>query len=222
MTNLADLGFSKGPITETVVSTYNISGQPNAAPMGVTMENAQRLTLRIYTSSLTYKNLQTKRCAVVNVTSDPELFYRTAFKETNVEGKVPQEWFEKAETVDAPRLRAADAYIEVTVAAIAPFNAERAEVTCKVKLAKASNVLPKVYCRASFATIEAIIHATRVKAFLTHGERQKQEQALKLLETIRECRDVVNRVAPRSRYSEIMADLTHRADSWRVKSESLR
>jgi len=222
MTNLADLGFSKGLIAETVVSTYSISGQPNAAPMGVTMENAQRLTLRIYTSSLTYKNLQTKRCAVVNVTSDPELFYRTAFKEANVEGRVPQEWFEKAEAVDAPRLRAADAHVEVTVADITPFDAERAEVTCEVKLVKVLNVLSKVYCRASFATIEAIIHATRVKAFLTHGDRQKQEQALKLIETIRECRDVVNRVAPRSRYSEIMADLTQRADSWRINSESLR
>jgi hypothetical protein len=222
MTDLADLGFSKGLIAETVVSTYNMHGQPNAAPMGVTMENAQLLALRIYTSSLTYKNLQTKRCAVVNVTSDPELFYRTAFKETNLEGRVPQEWFEKAETVDAPRLRAAEAYIEVTVADITPFDAERAEVTCEVKLAKASNVLPKVHCRASFATIEAIIHATRVKAFLTHDDRQKQEQALKLIQTIRECHDVVNRVAPNSSYSKIMADLTQRVNSWRVKSESLR
>jgi hypothetical protein len=32
----------------------------------------------------------------------------------------------------------------------------------------------------------------------------------------------VNRVAPNSRYSEIMADLNQRVDSWRVKGESLR
>jgi len=198
MTKIADLGFSKQAIVETVVSTYNVDGQPNAAPMGATMDSPQRIVLRIYTSSSTYKNLQTKRCGVVNVTSDPELFYR------------------------APRLRMADAHVEVTVADITSLDAEKAEVTCKVKLVKASTVLPKVYCRASFATIEAIIHATRVKAFMIGGDRQKQEQALKLLETIRECRDVVNRVAPNSRYSEIMADLTQRVDSWRVKGESLR
>jgi len=222
MTKITDLGFSKGVIVETVVSTYNGGGQANAAPMGAIMESSQRLVLRIYTSSSTYKNMQSKRCAVVNVTSDPEVFYRTAFKEANLEGRVPQEWFEKAGTVDAPKLRTADAHIEVAVAAISPLDTERAKVVCEVKLVQASSVLPKVYCRALSATIEAIIHATRVGAFIRHADRQKREQALKLLETIKECNDVVNRVAPNSRYSEIMADLNQRIDSWRAKGESLR
>jgi hypothetical protein len=222
MTTLADLGFSKEAIAETIVSAYSADGQPNAAPMGATTDSQQRVVLRIYTSALTYKNFQSKRCAVVNVTSDPEIFYRTAFKEANPRGRLPREWFEKAETVDAPRLRAADAHIEVTVSDVKPLDAEKAEVTCEVKLVQASTVLPQAYCRASTATIEAIIHATRVKHFLKHGDRQKQEQALKLLEKIRDCHNVVNRVAPRSRYSEIMKDLTQRVDSWRRKSESLR
>jgi hypothetical protein len=222
MTKLTDLGFSKDAIVETIVSTYNADGQPNAAPIGATMENAQRMVLRIYTSSLTYKNLQSKRCAVVNVTSDPELFYRTAFKEANPNGRTPQEWLGKAETVDAPRLRKADAHIEVAVAGIVPLDAERAKVTCEVKLVQASSVLPKAYCRALFATVEAVIHATRVKAFTIDADRQKREQALKLLEKIKECHNVVNRVAPNSPYSEVMADLNKRVDSWRVQSESLR
>lgn len=222
MTNIADLGFSESVIVETVVSTYNANGQANAAPMGVTMESLQRVVLRIYISSLTYKNLQSKKSGVVNVTYDPEVFYRTAFKEANPNGIVPQDWFEKAETVDAPRLRTADAHIEVAVADIREFDAERAEVGCDVKLVQAASVLPKAYCRALPATIEAIIHATRVKAFVTHPDKQKREQALKLMETIRECHDVVNRVAPNSRYSEIMADLNQRIGSWRIKGESLR
>ena len=222
MTKLADLGFSKEIIAETVVSTYSADGQPNAAPMGTTTDRPKRLVLRIYTSSLTYKNLQSKRCAVVNITSDPEIFYRTAFKEANPKGRLPREWFEKAETVDAPMLRAADAHIEVTVGDVAPLDAEKAQVTCDVKLVQASKALSHAYCRASSATIEAIIHATRVELFLMHGYREKQEQALKLMEKIRDCQNVVNRVAPRSRYSEIMDDLTQRVDSWRRKSESLR
>jgi hypothetical protein len=207
---------------ETIVSTYNVDGQANAAPMGATMTSPQHIVLRIYTSSLTYKNLKLKKCCVVNVTSDPELFYRTAFKEANPNGRVPQEWFEKAETVDAPRLRAADAHIEVAVADITPLDAERVEVVCDIKLVRAASVLPKAYCRALFATVEAIVHATRVEAFITDEDRQKREQALKLLDAIRECRDVVNRVAPNSRYSEIMAELNKRIDSWRAKGESLR
>jgi hypothetical protein len=165
---------------------------------------------------LTYKNLQSRKCGVVNVTSDPELFYRTAFKEANPNGMVPHEWFEKAETVDAPKMSAAEAYIEVAVADVTSLDAERAEVLCDVKLVQAASVLPKAYCRALFATVEAIVHATRVEAFIAHGDRRKREQALKLLETIRECRDVVNRVAPNSGYSEIMADLNQRIASWRA------
>jgi hypothetical protein len=216
MTTLTDLGFSKSAIVETIVSTYNGDGQPNAAPMGATMDSLQRLAFRIYTSSLTYKNLQSKRCAVVNVTSDAEVFYRTAFKEANPNGKLPLEWFGKAEKVDAPKLRAADAHIEVAVADAMSLDAERVEVFCDVKLIRASTVLPRAYCRALHATIEAIVHATRVKVFIGHADRQKREQALKLLETIRQCRDVVNRVAPNSCYSEIMADLNRRIDSWRA------
>ena len=137
------------------------------------------------------------------------------------QGRIPHEWFEKAEKVDAPRLRMAEAIIEVSVADITLFSNEKAEASCDIKLVKASKTLPKVYCRALFATIEAIIHATRVKVFLT-GNKQEREQALKLVETIENCYDIVNRVAPNSQYSEIMADLTRMVDSWRNKSESLR
>jgi hypothetical protein len=220
MAKLADLGFSKGIITETIVSTYNVNGQPNAAPMGVTLEKTQYIAIRPYTSTLTYKNLQLKRCAVINVTANPELYYRTAFKEANPKGKMPYEWFEKAESVDAPKLRMAEAHIEVSVADISSFDAERAKALCQVKLIKAPKVLPKVYCRASSATIEAVIHATRVKVLIS--DKNERKYVHRLLEMIKSCNDVVNRVAPNSRYSEIMADLAKKVDSWRVKSESLR
>ena len=217
MTNLTNLGFLKGAIMETIVSTYNANGQPNAAPMGVKTEDMKHIVIRPYTSSLTYANLQSKRCAVINVTSNPELYYRTAFKEVNPEGKVPPEWFEKGETVDAPRLRRADAFVEVSVVDIKLLGAERAESLCDAQLIKASSLLPKAYCRATFATIEAIIHATRVKLFLA-GDKQKQEQAHKLIELIEHYNAVVNRIAPNSRHSEIMTDLTQRIKSWKVKS----
>ena len=218
MIKLIDLGFSRGVIVETVVSTYNVNGHANAAPMGALMENMYRIAIRVYTSSLTYKNLQSRRGAVLNLTLDPELFYRTTFKDANPNGEMPHVWFERAETVDAPRLKAADALIEVSVAEINPFDDERDTVFCDIKLIKASRGLPKVYCRALFATIEAIIHATRVKTFLKGDE---QEKTKKLLEKIEYCNYIVNRVAPQSSYSIIMADLTRMIDSWRIKGESL-
>lgn len=220
MTKLTDLGFLKGVVAETIVSTYDMNGQPNAAPMGVTTENTQRIVIRPYTSSSTYKNIQSKRCAVVNLTSDPELYYRTAFKEANPERRIPPGWFVKAGTVGAPRLRMADAFIEVSIVKIRSFGVGRAEILCNVEVIEASRFLPKAYCRASFATIEAIIHATRVKIFLTR-DRREQEQAHKLIELIEHYNVVVNHVAPNSRYSEIMAELTQRINSWKNKVEGL-
>jgi len=214
VTNLDALGFLKGSIGETIVSTYDSDGQPNAAPMGVVIKSNEQLLIRPYLTSLTYKNLQAKGCAVVNVTSNPELFYVTAFKDVNPDGKLPRGLFEKAETVVAPRLGAADAAVEVLVAEVGSFGSERAEFLCNVQLVKASKALPKVYYRAQFATIEAIIHATRIKLFL-RGNKQEQKQVIHLLELVNVCEDVVNRTAPNSRYSEIMADLTQRISLWR-------
>jgi len=190
--------------------------------MGVTMENLQRVVLRVYTSSLTYKNLNSKKSGVVNVTCDAELFYRTAFKEANPNGKLPQNLFEKAEIIDAPRLRTADAHIEVVVVNIKQFDDERDDVVCDVRYIQTSNVFPRAYSRALFATVEAIVHATRVKVFITYKDKRKREQASKLLKTIKDCNDIVNRVAPNSPYSEIMTDLNQRINSWRAEVESLR
>lgn len=216
MKALADLGFLKNSILEAIVSTYDANGQPTAAPMGVKTEDMKRIIIRPYTSTLTYKNLQSKRCAVINITSNPELYYRTAFKEANPEGKIPAEWFEKAETVDAPRLRMAEAFVEVSVVDIKMPRTERAEVICNVQLIKMSRLLPKAYCRAVFATIEAIIHATRVRLFLS-SDRQKRKKAYRLIKLVEHYNNVVNSVAPNTHYSEIMADLIRRINLWKVR-----
>ncbi len=210
---ITDLGFSKGIISETIVSTYNMDGKPNAAPMGAIMEDEKKIIINLFNSSSTYRNLQANRCAVINLTSNIEVFYKTAFKEANSDGKLPEEWFEKAETVNAPRLRLVDATIDVSVIDMKPIDTEKTKVTCNVTQVNATKKYAQVYCRAMSATVEAIIHATRVKAFINDEKQQKQVN--KLLEMIENCSDVVNRVAPNSPYSAIMADLMKRIDSWK-------
>lgn len=221
MVKLTDLGFSKGMIVETVLSTYSPDGQPNAAPMGIFMKNQQCVTIRLYNSSSTYQNLLTRKCAVINITSDVEVFFLSAFKEANPNAKIPLEWFEKAETLNAPKLRMSEATVEISIAKMTPIDAEKTEAVCDVKLIKATKIFPKVYCRALFATFEAIIHATRIKVFLTGDEKQR-DQATMLMKNVALCRETVNRVAPDSRYAEIMTDLTKKITSWRAESESLR
>ena len=217
---LTDLGFLKGMIAECIVSTYNLDGKPNAAPMGVIMEDEQHLIVNLFKSSTTCSNIKANRCAVVNLTSNIEVFYKTAFKEANPDGKLPQEWFEQAKAVNAPKLRFADATIDVSVTDMTSIGTLKTRVVCNVELVQATRKFPQVHCRAMDATLEAIIHATRVKAFL--NDEGKQKKVSKLLELIDNCNDVVNRVAPNSAFSIVMADLMERIDSWRNETESLR
>ena len=215
MTKLTDLGFVKGPIFETIVSTYNKDGTPNAAPMGATIQDPQTLSLTIFDSSQTSRNLKATKSAIINLTSNIEVFYKTAFKEANPNGQLPQEWFEKTERANAPKLLLADATVNVSVRSMEPVGAEKTNFLLKTEQINAGKTCPQVYCRAMSATLEAIIHATRVKAFV--NDPKKKEQVNQLLQTIDLCNDVVDRTAPNSTYSMIMADLNKRIDSWRIK-----
>jgi len=215
MTKLTDFGFLEGTIFEVILSTYNKDGTPNAAPMGAILQNPQTLSLNIYNSSQTSQNLNASGCAVLNLTRDIEVFYKTTFKEANPDGKLTQEWFEKAEVVNAPKLRRADATIDVSVTDMKPFGADKTKFTFEVRQINTTMLYPQVYCRAKALTLEAIIHATRVKAFV--NDEKQQKNISKLLATIENSRDIINRVAPNSIYSAIMVDLIKRIDSWRNK-----
>lgn len=215
MAKLTDLGFSKGVIFETILSTSSPNGTLNAAPMGAIMIDPKTISLNLFNSSQTSHNLKTNRCAVINLTSDIEVFYKTAFKEANPNGKLPQEWFKKAEVVNAPKLLLADATIDVTLFNMEPVGAEKTKFSCNVEQINAVKICPHVYCRAMSLTLEAIIHATRVKAFV-NDEKQKKNVS-NLLKIIANCSDVVNHTAPNSVYSAVMADLMKRIDSWRNK-----
>ncbi len=217
MIKLTDLGFQQNIIGETIVTTFDSNRNPNAAPMGIVIKGNEQLLIRPYLTSSTFQNLRKKGYAVVNLTSDPKIFYQTAFKNKNSDITKFGVLFEEAETIDAPRLKIADAVIEVAVAKHDLLNLERAEILCNVKYVKASNILPVVYCRAKFATIEAIIHLTRIEAFINGNDQQKRE-AYHLLELVNICENIVHRTAPNSVYSEIMNDLIKRINLWRNKS----
>jgi hypothetical protein len=212
-TNLTDLGFRKGVFSETIVSTYNPDGSANAAPMGLKLLD-ENLEMNIFNTASTCRNLKTKKCAVVNLTHDIEVFYKSTFKDTNPDGKIPVEWFTKAEVVDAPMLRSADATIEVAADTMME-DSELTKFICSVKRLVAAAQFPQVYCRAMPLAVEAITHATRVKVFLATPEKQKE--AAELIGLIKHYDQVIKRVAPDSEYTAVMADLQGRIDSWRRK-----
>ena len=209
---LSNLGFSTNLIVETIGSTFNFDGTPNAAPMGAIMENEQTLALNIFNTSATSRNLKYTKCAAINITNDIEIFYKTAFKEKQMRGKLPQEWFSKSGLINAPHLSCASATIEVSIINQLFFE-EKTRFTCKVESINSAKVYPRIYCRAFGACIEAIVHATRVQDFI--GDDNKEEQVTKLLFLIEDCNNVVDRVAPNSIYSIVMSNLLEKVDSWR-------
>lgn len=214
MAKLSDLGFLKGAIAETIVSTYNADGSPNAAPMGVSMIDDDHVAVEFFNSSTTFSNVKANRCAVVNLTSNIEVYYRTAFKEANPDGVLPQEWFQKAAVVNAPKLALADATFEISIYNLA-LNSEKSRALFKVRSLEASQMYPQVYCRAFGATVEAIILATRVKV-LADSEAER-ERVGELLRRIQLCSSIVDRVATGSAYSAVMADLEKRTAVWGQK-----
>jgi len=216
MRTLSNLGFIKNMQFEAIVSTYGEDSLPNAAPMGVMIKSMHRLIIKPYTISQTYSNLLLRRYAVVNLTSDPMIFYRTAFKDANPDNKVPLEWFERSSLVDAPKLKNVNMSIEVKIIKVEDIKNGRAKVLCKVeKIDPVISVYPKVYCRAPFAVIESIIHATRIKVFLSTKEKKIADE---LIELIKHYDALVKRVAPNSVYLQIISDILLRIEAWKTKS----
>jgi hypothetical protein len=201
MPTLATLGFKKGWIFEAIIATsYN--AVPNAAPMGVTTYDMEHIIIRPYKSTQTYTNLVANKCATINVTTDPQLFYKTAFKKRRMNSLPPTLFVEAA--IGAPRLRGADAYIEASVFKIEENDQNRANVTCKVEHIKIINDNLRLYCRGLFAVIEGIIHTTRIEEFLSKG---REDEANRLIEKVKYYQDLIERVSPLSDYTTIMDKL---------------
>lgn len=213
MAKLADFGFVDNVVYETIVSTYNPDGTPNAAPMATIIHNPHTTTLNIYNTSNTNRNLKATKTATINLTNNIDLFYKATIKEANPNGKLPISWFQKATMINAPKLRMANATIEVAVDEIVPVADEKTKFICSVKNVETTKGYPQAYSRAFGLTLEALIHATRVKVFSKDPDKQKHVN--KLLVLIENSDALVKRVAPNSAYSKVMADLMKRVDSWR-------
>jgi hypothetical protein len=212
MVTLADLGFCQGIICETIICTFNRDGRPNAAPMGVMVKGGQKVSLIVYNSAETLKNLQNIKAATLNLTGDIDFYYKSALKDD----ELPIDWFEKSKVINAPKLKAASATVSVSIEDFEPINAIRTKVIGNVEHVEALKMYPLVYCRAMPAVLEAIIHATRVKALV--NIEAEQAHVVALCSLIQNCNDIVNRSSHNSHYIELMSDLQKKIDSWRAKT----
>ena len=201
---ITELSLERGHIYEVIVSTFTEDGRATAAPMGITFVEDRSLAVRPFKTSLTFRNLRARGCGVANITLDPNLFYAAAFKWIDEKEEILLDRFERARSVDAPRITLADGYIEFTVDRMIDESVERGRFICSIRMAEGRNAIVKPYCRSTFATIESVIHATRVPEYLSRGWT---DRATRLTELIECYGDLVARISPNSQYEQILREI---------------
>ncbi len=218
MKDFKKLDLIPNVIYETIVSTYNKNNTPNAAPMGIKIDKRKNVLISPFTSSQTYKNLDEQKCGVINITTDPLVFLKTAFKE-NDSIKLLQSWFIEAKCVNAPKLKNVNAHIEFCVIEKEMESNNRARFICKTKFIDVVNQITPIYCRAYFAVIESIIHSTRIKMYI---EQKNTEMANRLKKLVYHYYDITKKISPNTVHMEIMDQLLELIDKWeeKIRSES--
>nr|MDO8100517.1 DUF447 family protein [Candidatus Njordarchaeota archaeon] len=197
-------------VFEVVVSTCSEIGKPNAAPMGIRFADdktgKKRILIRPFKSTTTHKNLSLQREAVINVASDPEIFCKTTFKRELLHGDDTKTIFSTSKTVKPPRVKGCDAYIEVSVSSLRDAQGEenRSDALCDLKHVEVKRSGARLYCRAPYILMETMIHATRVREFVSQGLKDEVIELMKLIDNYRK---LIHRVAPSSRYETMTNEI---------------
>ncbi len=198
-----------GETYEIILSTYCDEGQPNAAPMGIKFLRNKRVFIKLFKGTRTLNNIMKRRCAIANVTSDPLLFYKTTFKEKN---QLSPNYFSRSNIIDAPYLRSADGYIQMT---LGTCKHKRSYVETEFHIKKRINLKKTrsdLYSRGAHALIEAIIHSTRINEFLAKGKTKKTN---KLIQLVNHYNELIQRVSPDSDYEKIINEIQNRINKWK-------
>lgn len=155
-------------ILETVVTTLDEDGEINFAAMGVTW-GEDRLVIRPYVDTRTFRNLVRTREAVVNVTDDVLTFAKSALSRERFPSR-PATRVRGAILADACRWR------EVRVEDVSqPAGGGRADVTTRV-VAGAEGRPFAGLCRAKHAVVEASILASRARRLPKDELRRELER----------------------------------------------
>jgi hypothetical protein len=176
-----------GETYEIILSTYCDEGQPNAAPMGIKFLRNKRVFIKLFKGTRTL----------------------TTFKEKN---QLSPNYFSRSKIIDAPYLRSADGYIQMT---LGTCKHKRSYVETEFHIKKRINLKKTrsdLYSRGAHALIEAIIHSTRINEFLAKGKTKKTN---KLIQLVNHYNELIQRVSPDSDYEKIINEIQNRINKWK-------
>jgi hypothetical protein len=158
-------------ILEGILTTKNLDGTVNIAPMGpVVDELVQSFLLRPYRSTTTFDNLVRTRCGVFHITDDVELIARAAIG--RLDGIPPMH---AAAIVDGSVLSDACRWIELEATSI-DDSQPRSQMDCQVVHRESIREFVG-FVRAKHAVLEAAILATRLQ-WLPHTSIADELQRL--------------------------------------------
>ena len=72
--DLTKIGMFKGQQYETIITTENMDGSLNAAPIGILCRGNNKVMCRIFKGSHTLENITSQKAFIANITQNPELF----------------------------------------------------------------------------------------------------------------------------------------------------
>jgi len=179
--------MNKNWIYEVVISCFD-QNIPHAAPFGVKTADFKLVAIEMYETSNTLKCILANQEFVLNAVDDPIVFYHALFNKEKLN-------FGSAKKVKAPVLMDFSAFIEARLTNTIKREQSiiiEAEVV-HIHLRSKAELLN----RAKGLVLESLILATRIP----HFPKRKFEEGL------RENYRVIKKVAPGSKYEEMMQDL---------------
>lgn len=204
--DLRRLGFSKGSVSEVLLS-LSTGHDFNIAPVGVRLSKSGDLAVKLYPGSRTYELVRRgARDYVINVTSDPVLFYYAVLSKNSLRLK-PSRY------VSAPKVAGCDAYVECVLSTIR-HGREYLRLYLRPLHIEYRKTCPRPFCRAEPAIIEALIYLTKIPYLRRTG---KLGEAQVLLTKIRYCVEVVEHSTRSRRLRYISRRILEKAENLMVK-----
>jgi hypothetical protein len=186
MQDLESLGMKKGLLYETVITTRNKNGVPNAAPIGVICKNKNEIVLNLFEGTHTLENIKASSKFVVNILKDPIVFVGCTI------GDLSSNYFKNHD--GDFYIKNTDAFFIASVTSIKEIEKEDNISKSKMTIIKANvnEIIIKKegvepLNRAIFAIIESLVYSTRIKMV-------DESTAKEYLERIHEMSRTVNRV----------------------------
>lgn len=168
--DLEDIGMQKGLLYETVVTTVDSNGKPNAAPIGIICKDNLEVVCYLHHGSTTVKNIKDTKSFVVNVLKDPMIFVESTLGNLSIEKYEPHG--------DKFYIGSTDAFFVADVTSIK--DVERKDQfgvsVTSVLRAEVSDITKFKHCveplnRAIYGIVEGLVYLTRMN--MVSGDMEK-------------------------------------------------